>query len=218
MRQADVHAEAGHQTNDALRHGQRFAIARGIGPGHGDLLAFEVFQASEVFLQPGQIGHGLGGVINIALQIHQRRALRQYALCKPVIKRCADFAHVGIPGTKEHVVANPDHVCTEGNHVGGFAYRFAVSDLRFPFVQVLLGQPQKIQGGSERETGARRVVTEDRNTQAAVKNLGGNVFAAHTLERLGDREHLLELIRRLFPGQKKVLFMRIGFQRADFLD
>ena len=39
MRQHDVHAETGHQADDALRHGEGFAVGGRIGPAHGDLLA-----------------------------------------------------------------------------------------------------------------------------------------------------------------------------------
>lgn len=66
-----------------------------------------------MFAQPGKIGHCLRRVVDIALQVNEGRALRQYALLESVVQRVADFAHVGIAGAKIHVVANTDNVGTK---------------------------------------------------------------------------------------------------------
>ena len=129
MGEGDVHTEAGHQADNALRHREGFAIARRVGPGHGDLLTFQILQRTKVLAQPGEIGHGLRRVVDIALQIDQRRSLRQDALLVAVVQRFADFAHVGVARAKEHVIANADGVGAEGDHVGGFTDRFAVGNL-----------------------------------------------------------------------------------------
>jgi hypothetical protein len=80
MGQDDVHAEAGEQADDALRDGQRLAVAGGVGPGHGDLLALEVLDAAEVVDDVQQVGHALGRMVDVALQVDQRRALLEDAV------------------------------------------------------------------------------------------------------------------------------------------
>ena len=55
-----VHAEAGHQRDDALRHRERLAVRGRVGPGHGDLLALERLQAAEGLLQVQEVGHATG--------------------------------------------------------------------------------------------------------------------------------------------------------------
>ena len=67
--QHHIHAEAGHEPDDSLRDGKRFAVARRIGPAHGDLLAPEIVETSEVMLQVEQVGHALRGVVHVALQV-----------------------------------------------------------------------------------------------------------------------------------------------------
>ena len=65
--EGDLHTEAGHQADNALRYRKRFPVTRRIGPGHGDLLAFQVLQRAEVLAQPGEVRHGLRWVVDIAL-------------------------------------------------------------------------------------------------------------------------------------------------------
>ena len=48
MGQHHVHAEPGHQADDALGHGQGLAVAGGVSPGHGDLLALQVLHTAEL--------------------------------------------------------------------------------------------------------------------------------------------------------------------------
>ena len=129
MRQRHVHPETGHQTDDALRYGKRLTVTGGVSPGHGDFLAFQVFQRTKVLAQPGEIGHGLGRVVDIALQVNQRRTLRQNALLIAIIQRGADFAHIGVARSQEHIVANTNGIGAERDHVGGFTHGFAVGDL-----------------------------------------------------------------------------------------
>ncbi len=51
MREGDLHAEAGHEADDPLRHRQRLAVAGRIGPAHRDLLAAQRVERTEVALQ-----------------------------------------------------------------------------------------------------------------------------------------------------------------------
>ena len=87
MGQGDVHAEAGEQADDALRDGQRLAVAGGVGPGHGDLLALEVLHAAEVVDDVQHIGHALGGMVDVALQVDERRALLEDTVAVALFER-----------------------------------------------------------------------------------------------------------------------------------
>ena len=80
MRQHDVHAETGHQADDALRHGEGFAVGGRIGPAHGDLLALELFHSSEMVDDVQHVSHALGGVVDVALEVDQRGPLFQHAI------------------------------------------------------------------------------------------------------------------------------------------
>ena len=54
------------------------------------------------------IGHGLGGVIDIALQIHQRRPLGQNPLLVPLMHRPGHFFHVSVACTQVDVITDSD--------------------------------------------------------------------------------------------------------------
>ncbi len=216
--QGHVHAKAGHQADDALRHGERLAVARRVSPGHGDLLALEVLEAAEVLLQPGEISHGLGRVINVALQVDQRRALGQHPLFEPFVERGAHFTHVGVAGPQVHVVANADGIGAEGDHVGGFTDGFTVGNLGFAFIQILLGQAEQVEGGGVGETGTGGVVAKHRDAKTGIEQLGGDVFGAQSLEGLGQLEHQRQLLGGLLPGQQEVFFMQVGLEFIDLFD
>ncbi len=218
MGQGHVHAKAGHQADDALRYGERLAVARGVGPGHGNLLALEVLEAAEVLLQPGEISHGLGRVINVALQVDQRRALGQHSLLEPFVERGAHFTHVGVAGPQVHVVANADGIGAKRDHVGGFTHRLAVGNLGLALVQILLGQAQQVEGGGVGEAGTGGVVAKHRDAKTGIEQLGGDVFGAQSLEGLGQFEHQRQLLRGLLPGQQEVFFMQVGLEFIDLFD
>ena len=48
MRQNDIHAEAGHQTDNALGNRKGFAVGRAVSPGHGQLFAVEVIRPAKI--------------------------------------------------------------------------------------------------------------------------------------------------------------------------
>ncbi len=216
MRERDVHAEAGHQADHALRHRQRLAVARRIRPGHRDLLALELVQAAEVLLQPRQVRHALRRVIDIALQVDHRRALRQHAVGETVVQCGADFAHVRVARAQVHVVADADGIGAERHHVGGLAHRLAVRDLRLAFVEVLLPQPQQVQRRRIREARAGGVVAKDRNADPGAEHPRVDVLRPQELQHLGHLQDLLQLIWCLLPGQQQVLPVQPRLEFADF--
>ena len=87
MGQHHVHAEAGHQADDALGHGEGLAVAGGVGPGHGDLLALQVLHAAELMDDVQHVGHALGGVVHVALQVDQGGLLLQNAVLVALLSR-----------------------------------------------------------------------------------------------------------------------------------
>jgi hypothetical protein len=76
-----------------------------------------------------QIRDRLRGMIHIALQVDHAGPLMQHALVKTVLHRARHGAHVRVARAEKHVVANPDDLGQERDHVRRFAYGFAVGDL-----------------------------------------------------------------------------------------
>ena len=146
IREIHLHAETGHQSDDPLGNGEGFAVTGRIGPGHGDLFSFQVFERSENTLQVQQVGHRLGRVVDVALQVDDPRALRKHAVGKGLVQRGSHLSHVGVAGTEEHVVADADDVAQEGDHGRGLANGLPVGDLRFALVEVLHGKSKQVGG------------------------------------------------------------------------
>ena len=163
MSQDDVHAQTGHEADDALRDREGFAIGRGVSPGHGDFLAFQVFQAAHFMDDMGRVGHTLGRMVDVALEVDQSRLLFEDAVFITLGDGVDDFFLVRMALADVHIVADADDVGHEGNHVGRFADRFAVSNLALLFVQVLDLQAEEIAGRGEGEARTRRIVAEDGN-------------------------------------------------------
>ena len=93
-----------------------------------------------------------------------------------------------------------------------------MSYLGLALIQILLGQAKEIQGGRVREAGPGGVIAENRDTEPAVKQLGGNIFGAQGLEGFGQFQYQLQLLRGLLPGQQKIFFMQVGFECSDLFD
>ena len=108
-----------------------------IRPGHGDFLTLEFIDAAEVVDNVEHVGHGLRRMIDIALQVDERRALFEDAFFVAFLDVLAEFAHVGVAFADIHIVANTDNIRHEGNHIRRFADGFAMRDLRFAFVEIL---------------------------------------------------------------------------------
>ena len=209
MGQDHVHAEAGHQADDALGHGEGLAVGGGVGPGHGDLLALEVLHAAEGVDDVEHIGHALGGVVDVALEVDQSGLLLQDAVLVALGDGVDHFVHVGVALADVHVVPDADDVCHEGDHVGGLTDGLAVGDLALALVQVLDLQAQQVAGGGEGETGAGGVVAEEGDAQAGLEDLGGDVVLAHVAQGVGDGKDGLQLVVGLFPGEEEVALVHL---------
>ena len=83
------------------------------------------------------VSHGLGGVVDVALEVDQGGLLLQHAVLVALGHGVHELVHVGVALADVHVVADTDHVGHEGNHVGGLAHGLAVGYLGFALVQIL---------------------------------------------------------------------------------
>ena len=149
MSEGDVHAEAGEEADNALRDGEGLAVARGIGPGHGDLLPLEILHTAEVVDDVKHIRHTLRRVVNVALEVHKRRALLENAVAVALFERVHEGLLILVTLADEHIVANADDVGHEGDHVCRFAHGLAVCDLGFLFIKYLLLKTQQVARGGE---------------------------------------------------------------------
>jgi len=166
MGEGHLHAEAGQQADDALRHRERFAVAGGVGPGHGDLFSAQGFERTKVVTDLEQIGQGLGGMVDIALEVYDCGPLVQDPFCKALVDCGRDLAHIAVAFAQEHVIADADRLGKEGDHGRGLAHGLAVGDLGFDLIQLGEPQSQGVDRGGEAEAGAGRVVAKDRDRQA----------------------------------------------------
>ena len=178
MGQGHVHAEAGEQADHALGHGQGLAVGGRIGPGHSDLLALQVLHAAEVVDDVQHIGHALGGMVHIALQVHQGGLLLQDTVAVAFLHGVHKGLLILVTLADEHIIADADDVGHEGHHVRGLADGLAVGDLRLLLVQVLDLQAQQVAGGGEGEAGTGGVVAEDGDAQAGIEHTGALVALA----------------------------------------
>lgn len=71
-----------------------------------DLFAPEGFQRAEGVPEAQQVGQRLGGVVDVALQVNQARALLQDALPEAVVQRLADFPPISITLPKVGIVSD----------------------------------------------------------------------------------------------------------------
>ena len=209
MGEGDIHAEAGEQADDALRDGQGLAVAGGIGPGHGDLLALEVLHAAEVVDDVEHIGHALRRVVDVALEVHKRRALFEDAVAVALFERVHEGLLILVALADEHIVANADDVGHERDHVRRLAHGLAVCDLGLLFIEHLLLKTQQVARGGKREARARGVVTEDRNAETGIEDLRVLVALAQVAQRVGHGEDCVDLLVGLVPRPVEVGLVHI---------
>ena len=209
MSQTDIHAKTGEQTNDTLRNGQGLAVGGRVGPSHSDLLALQVLHAAEVVDDMEHIGHALGGMVHIALQVDQSGSLLQNAVTVAVFQSVHEGLHVLVALTDVHIVTDADDISHEGDHVGGLTDGFAVGDLRLLLIQNLFFQTQQVAGGSEGETGAGGVVTEQGNAQTGVEDLGGLVALTQVTQSVGYGKDGVDLVVGLVPSPVEVGLVHI---------
>ena len=129
MGEHDLHAEARHQADNALRHREGFAVGGGIGPGHRYLFAPEVFHAAHLADDVESVCHGLRRVVDVALEIDESRALLEDAVFKALFDGVDDLVHIGVALADVHIVADADDVGHEGDHVCRLADGLPVRDL-----------------------------------------------------------------------------------------
>ena len=87
------------------------------------------------------VGHALGGVVHVALEVHQGGLLLQDAVPVAFLHGVHEGFLVLVALSDEHVVPDADDIGHEGNHVGGLPDGLAVGNLGFLLVQVLDGEP-----------------------------------------------------------------------------
>ena len=205
MRQHDVHAETGHQADDALRHGEGFAVGGRIGPAHGDLLALELFHSSEMVDDVQHVSHALGGVVDVALEVDQGGPLFQHAIAVAFLHRFGNRVHVGVALADVHVVAYADDVGHEGNHVRGFAHGFAVGNLRFAFVEILHFKAEQVAGAGEAEPGTRGVVAEQGDAEPGIEHPARDVGFPQAAQDFRHKEGRGDFVVGLLPRQEEVV-------------
>jgi len=157
-----------------------------------------------------QVGHALGGVVHIALQVDHVRSLLQNPGIEPVFHGGGHLLHVSVTRAQENVVADADELGEEGDHVGRLAHGLAVGDLRSALVQVLNTQAQQVCRREKGKTRACGLVPEDAYRQAGLEAAGRDVFPAQPLQRIGHGNDFPELIDGFLPGQQKVLVVEIA--------
>ena len=207
--EGDIHAEAGEEADNALRDGEGLAVARGIGPCHGDLLALEVLHAAEVVDDVEHIGHALRRVVDVALEVHKRRALFEDAVAVALFERVHEGLLILVALTDEHIVANADDVGHERDHVRRLAHGLAVCDLGLLFIEHLLLKTQQVARGGKREARARGVVAEDRNAEAGIEDLRVLVALAQVAQRVGHGEDRVDLLVALVPRPVEVALVHV---------
>ena len=200
MRQRHVHAEAGEQADHTLGNGQGLAVGGGIRPGHSDLLALQVLHAAEVVDDVQHIGHALGGVIHVALQVHQSGLLLQNTVAVAFLHGVHEGLLILVTLADEHIIADADDVGHEGHHVGRLADGLAVGDLGLLLVQILHLQTQQVAGGGEGEAGTGGVVAEDGDAQAGIEHAGALVALAQVAQSVGHGEDGVDLVVGLVPS------------------
>ena len=155
------------------------------------------------------VGHALGRVVDVALEIDQRRLLLQHAVLVALGHGVHHGLLVGVALADVHVVADADDVRHEAYHVRSLAHRLAVGYLALALVEVLHLQAQQVAGRGKGEAGAGGVVAEEADAEAGLEDLGGDVVLAHVAESVGHGEHGLELVVGLVPGQEEVALVHL---------
>ena len=202
--QMQIHTQAAHKADAALGHGQGLAVGRRVGPGHGHLLAPEIFEAAQLMNAVESVGHDLGGVIDVALEVHQRGLLLQHAALPTFGHGVYHGVHVGVAFADIHIVPDADNIRHEGDHVSRLPNGLPVGYLALAFFKIPDGDAQQVAGGSKGEAGAGAVVTEDGNADAGIEDTSGDVVLPQMAQGVGHFENGLDLIIGFLPGQEEI--------------
>ena len=150
------------------------------------------------------VGHALRRMIDVALEVHERRSLLEDAVAVAFFQRVHERLLILMTLMDVHVVADADDIGHEGDHVGGLTDGLAVRDLALLLVEDLLLKAQQVAGGSEGEAGTGGVVAEEGDAKAGIKDLGGLVALAQVAQGVGYGKDGFDLVVGLVPRPEEV--------------
>jgi len=207
--EGDIHAIAGHESDDGLRHREGLAIRGAVGPAHDELLALEVLNATEVVDEVAKIGGGLSGVVLIALQVDDAGLLRKNTLLLALLASLGDLKLVLVALTEEQIVTDADDLSHEGQHGGSLTDSLTVGNLALGLIHIKNRETKKSAGRGEGRAGASGLVTEDRHSAVALKDTAADVLLVELLNGLSDEDESVDLLLRVIPGAKEVTTVHI---------
>ena len=150
------------------------------------------------------VRHALRRVVNVALQVHERRSLLKDAVAVAFLQRVHEGLLILMTLMDVHVVADADDVGHERDHVGGLTDGLAVGDLGLLLVEHLLLQTQQVARRCEGEAGTGGVVAEQGDAEAGVEDLGGLVALAQVAQCVGYGKDGFDLVVGLVPRPEEV--------------
>jgi len=200
----DIHAKAGHESNDGLRDGEGLAVGRTVGPAHDELLALEVLNATKVVDEVAKIGGGLSGVILIALEVDDAGLLRKNALLLALLAGLGDLELVLVALTEEEIITDADDLGHEGQHGGSLTNSLTVGDLALGLVHIENREAKKGAGRGEGGAGASGLVTEDGHSAVALEHTAAHVLLVELLKSLSSQNESVDLLLRVIPGAEEV--------------
>ena len=210
MRKHDIHAEAGHQADHALRNGQRLSVAGRICPGHGKLFALQVLNAAKVMNDLLHVGKALRRMVNVTLQVDERRLLLQDSVLVSLRHRVHEGFLVSMTLSDIHVIPDSDDIRHKGNHVRGFSHCFAMRDLALLLIQILYLQSEQVAGRAEGKPGSGGVVAEHGDAESGVEDLRGNILLSQMSEGIRHSEDGHDLIVCLIPGKEEIILIHVA--------
>jgi hypothetical protein len=164
------------------------------------------------------VGHALRRMVNVALQVHERRSLLEDTVAVALFQRVHERLLVLVALMDVHVVADADDVSHEGNHVRGLADGLAVCDLGLLLVEDLLLEAEEVAGGSEGEAGTGGVIAEEGDAEAGVEDLRGLVALPQVAQSVGYGKDSVDFVVGLVPGPVEVGLVHVvdaqGFQMS----
>ena len=155
------------------------------------------------------VGHALGGVIHVALQVHQSGLLLQNAVTIAFLHGVHEGLLILVALADEHVVTDTDDVGHEGHHVGSLTDGLAVGDLGLLLIQILYLQTQQVAGGGEGEAGTGGVVAEDGDAQAGIEHAGALVALTQVAQSVGYGKHGVDLVIGLVPSPIEIVLVHV---------
>ena len=186
MGQAQVHAEARHQQDEALRHRDRLLVTGGVGPADVHGAAAQI--APEAFHDGHQVGQNLEGVVDVALHIEHRRAAGR--------GHVADVLVANVPVA----LTDSDAVAVATDDFTDLFRRVAMADLRGLALNELGVTAQLGHAGLEADARARTGEEEEHGQHLVAQQ--GVIFAgrAATLQIPGNIQQRINFVTRPLLG------------------